>query len=150
MQIKGMNDLIFRYQFNPTPHEIKQGCRSPLHPKAEEGIQLFNQRAYWLAHEALETAWLEEPTPARALYKGILQAGVMYLQIERNNLIGTLKMYRRSMVWLAPWPDQCGSVDVGRLKADLRAAVQAAQELGKGNLDQIDQGLFKPVTRISI
>lgn len=140
-----MNNLLFPHSFNPTPSEITEGCQGDLHPKAKEGIRLFNQGKYWHAHEALEQAWLEEPGPARALYKGILQAGTIYLQIERRNLRGAMKMYKRCRVWLWPWPDTCRGLNIGRLKADIEAVVNQVKDLGPNNLDQFDTDLFKPI-----
>ena len=64
------------------PNEFPEACQGALHPMAVKGISLFDERQYWEAHEALEAAWLDEEGPARHLYKGILQAGVTYLQIE--------------------------------------------------------------------
>ena len=120
-------------------------CEGELHPSAIEGLKLFNAGHYWEAHEALETAWIEEESPARHLYKGILQAGVMYLQIERSNFIGMAKMYERARRWLAPWPDMCRGVNVGKLKADVEAAISAAGKLGPERLEEFDRGLLKTV-----
>ncbi|HRQ33635.1 MAG TPA: DUF309 domain-containing protein, partial [Anaerolineales bacterium] len=58
---------------------------APLHPSAIEGLRLFNNGKYFEAHEALETAWLEERGKIRDLYRGILQVGVAYLHITRGN-----------------------------------------------------------------
>jgi len=108
---------------------------------------LFNSGAYWEAHEALEAAWKDEPGPQRYLYQGILQVGVVYLQIERNNFIGMAKMFERCQKWLRPWPDLCRGVDVAQLRADVAAAVTAAGQLGPGNLAAFDRSLFKKIIR---
>ncbi len=137
--------MLFRYEFNPSREEVEAVSHGQLHPEAIKGIQLFNQRDYWLAHEALETAWLEEHSIIRALYKGILQSGVMYLQIQRNNLIGAMKMHKRSQVWLAPWPEICRGVNVGKLKRDRDRAAQTAAQLGAGNLADFELALLPPI-----
>ena len=143
-----LNDLLFRYEFDPTEEEIEEGCDGQLHPMAEEGIRLFNEGKYWDAHEALETAWIEESGPARALYKGILQAGVMYLQIERNNLRGAYKMHKRCLVWLTPWPDNCRTVNVGQLREDVGVVIAEARRLGEDQLENFDRSLFKRIQRV--
>lgn len=140
--------MLFRYQFSPTQQEIRSGCQGPLHPKAEEGIRLFNEGDYWRAHEALEEAWLEEPGSARALYKAILQAGVFYLQIQRGNLRGAFKMHKRCLVWLTPWPDQCRTINIGQLKIDIQIALDQAATLGADHLDEFDHTLLKPLQRV--
>ena len=130
--------------------ELAQACKGKLHSKAEEGIRLFDAKEYWHAHEALEAAWLDEPGPARQLYKGILQAGVAYLHVQRGNFVGVMKLHKRSQVWLAPWPDLCRSVDVGRLKADLEMVIAEVRRLGVERINEFDQNLLKPIRRTSI
>jgi len=131
------------------PEELADACAGQLHPMAVRGIELFDARHYWEAHEALEEAWKLEPGPARHLYKGILQAGVTYLQIERGNFVGMAKMYERCKKWLAPWPDHCRGVDVAQLRHDVQAAVQAASLLGPERLGEFDEGLYQPVKQIA-
>lgn len=128
-----------------TPDQLPGACAGGLHPEARRGIQLFNQRAYWEAHEALEAAWKDERGPARHLYKGILQAGVMYLQIERGNYLGMAKMHARCQKWLRPWPAVCRGVDIDQLRADVEAAITAARLLGPERLGEFDTSLYRPV-----
>ncbi|MCW5873470.1 MAG: DUF309 domain-containing protein [Anaerolineales bacterium] len=128
-----------------TPEQLPDACRGSLHPEAARGIELFNTGLYWEAHEALEAAWKEERGPARHLYKGILQAGVMYLQIQRGNYVGMAKMYARCKKWLRPWPPLCRGVDVDQLRADVEAVMDAAQQLGPERLGELDMGLLKNV-----
>jgi predicted metal-dependent hydrolase len=132
-----------------TPEQIPSACSGELHPMAVKGIDLFDRGLFWEAHEALEAAWRDETGPVRHLYQGILQVGVVYLQIERNNFIGMAKMFERCKKWLMPWPDQCRGVDVAQLRADVAAAVSAAGKLGPGNLAGFDKSLFKKVKRVS-
>ena len=124
---------------------IPVDCSASLPPHAVEGIALFNTGKFWLAHEALEAAWKEEPGLLRDLYRGILQAGVVYLHIERGNLQGALKVYRRCRKWLALFPDVCCGVNVSQLRRDLDSAVAEAKRLGAQHLDEFDRALFKPV-----
>ena len=127
--------------------ELARACNGKLHPKAEEGIRLFDAKEYWHAHEALEMAWMEEKGPARQLYKGILQAGVAYLHIQRGNFVGAMKMHKRSQVWLSPWPDVCRTIDVRQLKADLEMVIMEARRLGVEDIAKFDQSLLKPIQR---
>ncbi len=130
------------------PSQFELACSGDLHPSAQRGLELFNGRNFWEAHEALEEAWLAESGPVRHLYKGILQAGVTYLQIERGNFVGMAKMYERCRKWLAPWPDQCKNLNIAQLRKDVAAIVEAAGLLGPDNLEKIDQDMFKPIVTI--
>lgn len=129
---------------------IVNACEGVLHNKAEEGVRLFNEKEYWHAHEALEEAWLDESGPVRQLYKGILQTGVAYLHVQRANFIGVMKMYKRSSVWLAPWPEHCRTIDVEKLRDDLHSVIQEARRLGPKRIDQLDQILLQPIHRVPI
>lgn len=92
----------------------------PPHPKAREGIRLFNQGEFYLAHEHLEEAWMETGSPERDLYQGILQIGLAYYQISRGNYRGALKMFRRGQRNLAPLGDALlGPKDIRRLDWEL-------------------------------
>lgn len=116
-----------------------------MHPRARRGIFLFNQRAYFAAHEELELAWREEPGRIRQLYQGILEAGVAYLHLQRKNLVGAQKVFARSMRWLQEWPEVCRGADIGQLRRDLAAIFAEASRVGPHRLDELDGSLFKPI-----
>jgi predicted metal-dependent hydrolase len=116
-----------------------------IHPRAREGIRLFNQGRYFEAHEELEVAWREEPGKMRELYQGMLEAGVTLLHLGRGNLTGALKVYDRSMRWLKDWPEVCGGAHIGKLRRDLQAAVEEASRLGPDRLAEINPSLLKPI-----
>ena len=120
-------------------------CDDKLHPKAHEGILLFNEGKYFEAHEELEAAWRAESGKIRNLYQGILQAAVTYLHITRGNYQGAVKVYGRSMKWLKDWPDHCRGVDVAQLRADMDLVIAEVNRLGNARLDKFDRSLLKPV-----
>jgi predicted metal-dependent hydrolase len=108
-------------------------------------MELFNSGQYWKAHEALEAAWRAESGPIRDLYKGILQAGVVYLHVSHANYPGAIKVNQRCRRWLDPWPDRCRGIEVGTLRKDLAAVMEQVLALGPERLDQFDRSLLKPV-----
>ena len=120
-------------------------CSAPLHPAAIQGLALFNAGDYFEAHEALESAWRDEPGPIRELYQGILQAAVTYLHIQRGNYAGAIKVSMRARVKLDPWPDHCRGVDVAALRNDLAHVMETLTRLGPQHIEAFDQSIFKPV-----
>jgi predicted metal-dependent hydrolase len=120
-------------------------CEVMLDPRAREGVLLFNEGRYFEAHEALEAAWREEQGRLRQLYQGILEAGVVYLHLRRNNLRGALKVYGRCMRWLEDWPEVCRGTHVGQLRRDLEAAAAEARRLGPAKLGEMSKAFFKPI-----
>lgn len=120
-------------------------CEGPLPQKAIEGLELFNRGQYWQAHEALEAAWRAESGPVRELYRGVLQAGVVYLHITRQNYAGAIKVYRRSQKWLTLWPETCRGIAIGQLQKDLQRAILEVQALGPERMAEFDLSILKPV-----
>ena len=52
----------------------------------------------------------------RDLYQGILQVGVAFLQMERGNRRGALKMFRRGLPKLRDVAGFCQGIDVAALR----------------------------------
>ena len=128
-----------------TPEVASLVCRQPLAQTARRGLELYNQGDYFAAHEYLEEAWRQDKTPGRELYRAVLQIAVAYLQIERGNYAGAVKMFQRAQRWLAPFPDDCRGIDLARLRADSGQVYQRLIDLGPDRIHEFNRGLFKPV-----
>jgi len=120
-------------------------CSAPLHTEAMHGLRLFNAGEYFEAHEALESAWRDEPGPIRELYQGILQVAVTYLHIQRGNYDGAIKVAARCKTKLEDWPDTCRGVNVAALRNDLASVMQMLLRLGPEKIGDFDQSLFKAI-----
>ena len=141
--------MPIRKAFTPAPALITAACRKPLHPHAETGIRLFNEGKYFVAHESFEDAWHIEPDPDRRLYQGILQAGIAFMHARNQYAKGVFSMYERCQVWLAPWPDHCRTIHVGKLRADVEALVAEVTRLGPDGLNELNPDLFTQIERVS-
>ena len=120
-------------------------CGQPLPSRAIEGVKEFNRGEYYRQHDLFEAQWVETAGPVRDLYRGILQVGVAYYQIERGNYRGALKMLQRSVQWLALLPDTCQGIDVRQLRRDSNAVRAELQRIGPGRLAELDRRLLKSV-----
>jgi predicted metal-dependent hydrolase len=120
-------------------------CQGALPESAIIGLEKFNHGEYFLAHEYLEAAWKQEPSAVRNLYRSILQVAVAYLQIERGNYAGAMKMFIRVQKWIRPLPDVCQGVDIGELKKDAQQAYAALKALGAGKIEEFDHKLLRRV-----
>jgi hypothetical protein len=143
--LRDLPALIGKHARRTDQAALSAECAKPLSTLAMEGITLFDRREFFEAHEALEHAWNEEGGPARELYRGLLQIAVAYLQIERRNYNGALKMFLRVRQWLDPLPEVCRGVNVAQLRADALAARAALEALGPERIAEFDRSLFKPV-----
>ena len=124
---------------------IASACQEPLSQLAIKGLELFNAGEYFDAHEELEHAWNEDQGPGRDLYRGVLQVGVAYLQIERGNYNGAIKMLMRVKQWLDPLPEVCRGINVAKLRSDAETVHQAIRALGREHIGDFDQSTFEPV-----
>ena len=124
---------------------IQNACAQPLAEKAIVGLELFNDGRYFDAHEELEDAWKADQSVGRDLYRAVLQIAVAYLQIERGNYNGAIKMLQRVKQWIEPLPDTCRGINVAQLRADSTAVYEALQTLGRERLNELDKTLLKPV-----
>jgi len=134
--------------YSPIMHSLtvkSSDCAGTIHPATIKGMQLFNAGEFWLAHEALEEAWKEETGPVRELYRAILQTGVVYLHITRDNYNGAVKTYRKVQKWIQPWPEVCRGIQIGQLRSELDTVIAEVKRLGPDRLAEFDRSLFKPV-----
>ena len=124
---------------------MSDDCSDALHPKAIEGLKLFNRKQFFESHEELEDAWRDEKGPIRSLYQGVLQAAVVYLHITRGNYDGAFKLYERCMKLLKDFPDVCRGIQVGKLKVNAENVIKIVKELGAEKIRDFDLSILKPV-----
>lgn len=144
--IRDLPELIQQYARLPDDDALAFSCSEKLSPLALNGLALFNRGEYFEAHEFLEAAWNEDQTAGRELYRAILQVAVAYLQIERGNYNGAVKMFWRLRQWIEPLPDFCRGVDIARLREDARRVYDELISLGKEGIGQLDRTLLRIVS----
>jgi predicted metal-dependent hydrolase len=118
---------------------------SDNHPNALRGIDMFNQKQFFAAHEELEIAWRAEAGGVKELYRAILQVGVAYYQISRKNFVGAKKMFERAFNWLNPYPAVYYGINVLQLKKDAETAYTTLLTLGEDHIASFPPYLFKPL-----
>ncbi len=143
--VSALPELITKYARQVDEAGLRADCQGVPSALALKGIELFNRQAYFEAHEELELAWGEETGPVRELYRGILQVAVAYLQIERQNYKGALKMFLRLRQWLDPLPDECRGVNVALLRTQALAARAELEALGPDRISEFNMRLLRPV-----
>ncbi len=143
---KMMEELVALVQRHVQPPVLyPDGWDAPLSEPARRGIAEFNAGEYFEQHEWLEQAWLAEPRPIRALYQGILQVGVAFLQIERGNWAGAIKLLRRGLPRLRSLPPVCQGIDLAAFRAAAEAIHAELMALGPARLGEFDQGTLPKI-----
>jgi hypothetical protein len=74
---------------------------------------------------------------------------VAYLQIERGNYRGAVKMFLRMRQWFAPLPDVCRGVDVAGLREAARGVEERLMAGGEEGMRMLTQEDFQPVQSIA-
>jgi predicted metal-dependent hydrolase len=137
--------LIQKYARQPDYPALEESCQLPISKLALKGLEEFNRGEYFEAHEYLEEAWNEDETVGRELYRAILQVAVAYLQIERGNYNGAIKMFLRVRQWIDPLPDQCRGINVAKLRDEAKKVHATLISLGRERMSEFDRNLLRPV-----
>jgi len=82
-----------------------------------EGIEHFNARRFWEAHEAWETLWLEAESDLEQFLQGLIQVAAAYHHIQRGTYRGAPRLFAAGLRRLEPFPVVCCGVDRGEVAA---------------------------------
>jgi len=129
---------VIESHLNP-PIEYPLGWDEALSDAARQGVDEFNRGDYFEQHEFLEAAWIAETRPIRALYQGILQIGLAFLQIERSNWQGARKMFRRGLPKIWSLPPQCQGIELATFREHAAARYDELLTVGPEGLHEITQ-----------
>lgn len=94
-------------------------------PYLQEGLRLFEEGDYFLAHETLEEHWLEVEAAERDFFQGLIHLAVGFLHYRRDNRKGADLQFRKARLRLASYPDLHQGIDL----AGLRVFLEEAPEL---------------------
>ncbi len=104
------------------PHEA--------HEKFRKGLDQFNHRHFFEAHETWEEIWLPAPEPERTFLQGIIQVAAAFHHYSRRNLAGTRLLLEAGLKKLERFPETHRGVQLEELRA---AARRWIAELAAGN-----------------
>lgn len=105
---------------------------SPASPEEAlaRGIDHFNARRFFQAHEMWEEAWHPSPAPERDFWQGLTQLAVGFTHAQRGNARGAVTLLRRGARRLEGYGAQHRGVRVAALAAAARAAADAIEREG--------------------
>jgi len=85
-----------------------------------EGIEHFNARRFWEAHEAWETLWLEAESDLEQFLQGLIQVAAAYHHVQRGTYRGAPRLFDAGLRRLEPFPMLCCGVDRTEVDAAAR------------------------------
>lgn len=102
-----------RNRFVSSEQSIFSSSYAQIYPREYiNGIDHFNARRYFEAHEAWEEIWLRSSGEARVFYQMLIQAAVGLHHYEKSNFRGARGMYKNVAEKLTQLPDTFMSLDV--------------------------------------
>lgn len=106
----------------------------------EEGLEAFNSRQFFEAHELWEDVWRETIDPERRFLQGLIQVAAAFHHYSRENLLGTRKLLQAGLLKLDSFPETHGGLEIEPLRCAVRewvAALTGGQVPGGMNPPQI-------------
>ena len=100
----------------------------------QQGLEAFNSRHFFEAHEHWEEVWLETPNPEKKFLQGLIQVAAAFHHHSRANDLGCRKLLRGGLLKLDLCPEEFRGIAIEPLRASVRRLL-AVLEAGE-NPDQ--------------
>jgi predicted metal-dependent hydrolase len=84
------------------------------------GIELFNTRYFFEAHEAWEEIWLHAAPPEKTFLQGLIQVTAAFHHHSRENLRGTKSLLRAGLAKLEDFPPHHRELNIEKLREAAR------------------------------
>jgi len=115
------------------PHEADE--------KFRRGLDQFNRRHFFDAHETWEEIWLPSPEPGKTFLQGIIQVAAAFHHYTRGNHAGTRSLLQAGLKKLERFPKTHAGLQLEELRAAVRrwiAALEAGEDPGSNELPRIE------------
>jgi predicted metal-dependent hydrolase len=81
-------------------------------PRYLAGIDLFNRREFFEAHEVWEELWHATPGPERRFYQGLIQAAVAAYHAGNGNDRGARRLFHSGRKYMSAFPSHYQGLDI--------------------------------------
>ena len=100
------------------------------------GIELFNRREFYEAHEAWEAGWIDELSDDRLLLQGLIQVAAGLYKLQCAAPSGTVKLLDAGLAKLRPFVGNSRGVDLETLLLEVeRWRAQAVKLVAEKRAD---------------
>ena len=114
------------------------------------GVELFNNRKFWEAHEAWEEIWKECEAESRIFFQGIIQAAAAYhLLLVKRRYAGAMNNFDKAMSKLTLFPAEFLEMNVEKLRKAVSESQAIAARLGPERLEEFPDSAVPTLVRIS-
>jgi predicted metal-dependent hydrolase len=107
--------------------------------KLTEGVELFNRKEFWHAHESWEELWLEAGTDLHQYLQGLIQLAAAYHHVQRGTTRGAVRLFDAALKRLEAFPVvHCGIDRSGAVDAALRDRDRILRGESTGDFPTLD------------
>ena len=110
-----------------------------------KGVEQFNRRHFFEAHETWEEIWLAAPEPERPFLQGIIQVAAAFHHYQRGNRAGAQSLLEAGLKKLQRFPATYRGIALENLRAAARewvAELAAGRSPGQERLLQIRRAVL--------
>lgn len=124
-----------------------------MDPRIIRGIDLFNDRRFFEAHEALEEVWLGEHGEEKRALQGLIQVAAAFHHHSRANRQGFQSLLAKGVEKLGACSDDALGIHCGSLRNQLRSwreflsASETGHPISPPPLPRITYGAASPPLR---
>jgi uncharacterized protein len=105
--------------------------------KFRRGIDHFNAREFFEAHEVWEEIWLTEAEPQKTFLQGLIQIAAAFHHYCGGNPAGTESLLASGIVKLSRFSNNHSGLELARLRDVAKSWARALGENKKPHLDQL-------------
>ncbi|MFN0158962.1 MAG: DUF309 domain-containing protein [Bacteroidota bacterium] len=114
----------------------------------ERGIEEFNARYFFEAHDTWEELWMETTGSHRLFYQGLIQTAVGFYHLGNNNYKGACSQLTKALAKLERYLPAFHGVDTLQFVERVRECLQDAESLRNGDATAFDESKI-PLIRTS-
>jgi len=103
------------------------------------GVAQYNDGYYFEAHETWEDLWHPSPPPARQFLQGLIQLAAAFVHFARHEYPGTVRLLAEAIEKMQTAPAVYLGIDVARLLAESRGALEEIERLGPQRFETRDR-----------
>ena len=114
-----------------------------------KGVEEFNARSFFEAHDAWEELWRETSGPNRLFYQGLIQTAVAMYHFSNGNYRGSCSQFGKALAKLDRYIPAHHGIDTQRLAIGVRAWQRCAEERKEGAGELLDPADYPHILSIS-
>lgn len=111
----------------------------------QQAALLWQHHLFFEFHELLEGIWMDWRGPERRFLQGLIQLGVAFYHLQRNNYRGAMSMFRNGWVKVAPYAPMYRGVELEKFLDRIAQCRGLVERLGHGHCVDFDWSLVPPL-----